>query len=653
MSKKYDLNKKRIEKFHAEIDLNLISLYRYDEDIRYCAYNHAKEREIIDVIEIPTDQSQEEFDRQFLKQEQQKLQTEQKPKFNFTLSEILKLCEDIIYYLGDKSIAIFKTVFFTLVPILILPIFTFINISVNQIITLSTNILQTPKTTINKLILVKKDIVLIYQKTRHLAKEQKNIFIKSVWLYFVRSFKIHRNFWSIMFNWSFPIILLLIIIPMLIPSNTQVYALAVYYNDSSIGYVENEEVFEQAQSTALSMFDESASEDLISQPNYELTIVNLNELSSSSMISDNIIQNSTQDYYLACGIYIDGEFLCATKNESDATSVLASILNSYEASLGDDATIGFVEEIEFVQKYYPVDSDLIWDSLTLKNTLSSPKTQDEFYTVQQDDTLSSISKSSGVSSDELQSLNPDVDFDNLQIGTQIYTQKQTSYLRIKEMITQTSTQIIEYETIEQDSSTLYEGTTKTSQSGENGECLVTELITYIDGVQVYSAEISRTVVTEAVDEIILVGTKENATVSSSSSTTGFIWPAIGAYTVSSGYGYRTLSGSYDLHKGVDIVLSTGYSTGTPIIASAAGTVTSVVYGTTGYGYCVIIDHGNGIQTRYAHMLEGSVLVSVGQYVEQGQQIGQIGSSGDVTGPHLHFEVILNGTTVDPLNYISY
>ena len=71
-----------------------------------------------------------------------------------------------------------------------------------------------------------------------------------------------------------------------------------------------------------------------------------------------------------------------------------------------------------------------------------------------------------------------------------------------------------------------------------------------------------------------------------------------------------------------------------------------------YGYCVIISHGNGLETLYAHMIAGSLRVTAGQKVQRGQQLGQIGSTGFVTGPHLHFEVMVNGTKVDPAPYLG-
>ena len=87
------------------------------------------------------------------------------------------------------------------------------------------------------------------------------------------------------------------------------------------------------------------------------------------------------------------------------------------------------------------------------------------------------------------------------------------------------------------------------------------------------------------------------------------------------------------------------------IAAASGTVVSAGYHPS-WGYNVLINHGNGLQTRYAHMIRGSLKVSAGQRVSAGQQLGNIGSTGNVTGPHLHFEVYVNGTRVNPSGYLG-
>lgn len=138
--------------------------------------------------------------------------------------------------------------------------------------------------------------------------------------------------------------------------------------------------------------------------------------------------------------------------------------------------------------------------------------------------------------------------------------------------------------------------------------------------------------------------------SSSSSTvtvdTGdlsFRWPLPGYSTITSGFGSRWGSN----HTGIDI--SGGGVYGSPIVAAEAGTV--VVAATHwSYGNYVIVDHGGGYTTLYAHM--SSIGCSVGDYVTKGQTIGYVGSTGESTGPHLHFEVRINGTAQNPQNYVS-
>ena len=172
-------------------------------------------------------------------------------------------------------------------------------------------------------------------------------------------------------------------------------------------------------------------------------------------------------------------------------------------------------------------------------------------------------------------------------------------------------------------------------------------MTYIDGKVSYTTVVSEKVTKSPVSKVILVGTKTYT-----ASSSGFTWPTRGAYSISSRYGYRSASISgWSFHGGLDIVRSGGGTSGTPVIAAASGVVEYAYSGYTGYGHTVVINHGNGIKTRYAHMYPGSICVRAGQNVSIGQQIGRIGSTGNSTGPHLHFEVIVNGRKVDPLRYI--
>ena len=122
------------------------------------------------------------------------------------------------------------------------------------------------------------------------------------------------------------------------------------------------------------------------------------------------------------------------------------------------------------------------------------------------------------------------------------------------------------------------------------------------------------------------------------SGSGLIWPVHGPIT--SPFGMRWGR----MHEGIDIAVPTG----TPVHAAASG---SVIYAAwmTGYGNLVVLDHGNGLATAYAH--NSSLLVSLGQRVSQGQAISLSGSTGNSTGPHVHFEVRVNGIAVDPLRYL--
>lgn len=128
----------------------------------------------------------------------------------------------------------------------------------------------------------------------------------------------------------------------------------------------------------------------------------------------------------------------------------------------------------------------------------------------------------------------------------------------------------------------------------------------------------------------------------------YIWPSAASDYVTSFFGTRLhpILGVYKTHTGIDI--GAGY--GTPVLAAADGVVTTAAYDAGGYGNYLIIDHGNGNMTLYAHMSQMSAVA--GQTVTQGQTIGLVGSTGMSTGPHLHFEVYVGGTRVDPLLYFS-
>ena len=158
-----------------------------------------------------------------------------------------------------------------------------------------------------------------------------------------------------------------------------------------------------------------------------------------------------------------------------------------------------------------------------------------------------------------------------------------------------------------------------------------------------SAELSSEVIKQPVTQITLIGTAKttaSAKQRSSERSAGFICPLDrGSFTISSYYGDGRG------HKGMDLAADKG----TPIYAAAAGTVALAKYDGA-YGNCVVINHGNGLKTRYGH---ASVLkVSVGARVEQGDVIALVGNTGQSTGNHLHIEVLVNDNRVNPISYLG-
>ena len=129
-----------------------------------------------------------------------------------------------------------------------------------------------------------------------------------------------------------------------------------------------------------------------------------------------------------------------------------------------------------------------------------------------------------------------------------------------------------------------------------------------------------------------------------SSTTPDMWPVKGE--ISSGYGFRNSPGGIGstYHEGIDIASDYGV----PVEATASGTVTQAGW-VDGYGYLVEIKHDGGITTRYGH--NSALLVTVGQQVEQGTVVALVGSTGNSTGPHCHYEVRINGDAVDPVYFL--
>ena len=242
-----------------------------------------------------------------------------------------------------------------------------------------------------------------------LCRENKESTSKLLFKYIVGGFKRHKSFFKTILNTSLPVLALLAFAFTVNYWSTVTFALEVNYNDKNIGYISDEKVYEEAKAQVQDRMSTGKSRAIdIEEPTYELSLVSLNELVDSEVLCDRIIENSQDDLVTACGIYIDDEFLCAVKNETDATGVFNSILEPYEKELNDENSfVDFVEKVEYVQGLYPNDPDIIWDASKLIDTLSQTKQEAVKYTVKDGDTIYDIALENDISVDELLALNPD------------------------------------------------------------------------------------------------------------------------------------------------------------------------------------------------------------------------------------------------------
>lgn len=296
--------------------------------------------------------------------------------------------------------------------------------------------------------------------------------------------------------------------------------------------------------------------------------------------------------------------------------------------------MGFGEKVEITEAY--VSKYLITSPEEAADQITKESQKNEIYEVQSGDTLSTIANGHGLLVKDVLALNSGMtERTMLHIGDEIIITVPQPELTI--MTTEQSTYEEEYfaevEYVYNDN--WYTTKSVTLQEQEAGYHQVTALITKRNGVEQSREMIDEVVIKEPVKKIVEVGTQTPPT---------YIKPLSGGRQTS-GFGRRKAptKGASTNHRAIDWATPTG----TAIWASSGGTV-SVAGWQSGYGYVVYINHPDGNQTRYGHL--SKILVSSGQKVKQGQKIALSGNTGRSTGPHLHFELRVNGTPVNPYNY---
>lgn len=300
-------------------------------------------------------------------------------------------------------------------------------------------------------------------------------------------------------------------------------------------------------------------------------------------------------------------------------------------------SMSFAEEVEIVEAYLNASAitplEIAVEQVTKEQEVST------IYEVVSGDTLSEISIKVNIPIDKLIEMNDALQNENstIRVGQELIITVPEPELSVDRQEEVYYEGAYEADVIYIPRDDWYTTQTKTIQEPSAGFRKAIAVVSYRNEKETGREIIKEEIIMEAVPKIVERGTKIPPT---------YIKPISGG-RLSSGFGKRSAptKGASTYHKGVDWAVPVG----TTVVASSAGTVAKAGWG-SGYGYVVYINHADGRQTRYGHL--SKVLVSVGQTVSQGQKIALSGNTGVSSGPHVHFEILIKGSQVNPLNYLN-
>lgn len=418
------------------------------------------------------------------------------------------------------------------------------------------------------------------------------------------------------------------------------YGLALESNGKTIAYIKSENTYNEAEQIIRSRTSAEVEDAVNAAPQYAIVPVSSLDLTEPEELANIILRSSGANVYEGYGLYIDDKFICSTDEADSLLTALDEYREQYRAEDDTESKMQFVQKISLVDGVYPASS--IMATSEFKTLINTEIEGEKYYTVEAGDAPLSIAAYFGISYRELCNMNPGIESGDIHVGDKLIVSKSVSLLNVTNTKREVYTEEIPYKTNYTKSDKYYTTYSKVTKQGVPGEQEVTALVTYEDGIVVNRQVLATEVITEPVPREVTIGTKIPLVPSKNpaASSSGFIWPTIGGYVSCGIWGYPG-------HTGMDIA---GCGYGSNIYASASGTVVKAKWGKVGYGNYIIIDHGGGIQTLYAH--NSNLYVKVGQYVNQGDIIAAMGSSGNSTGTHCHFEIRIDGQYVNPAKYVS-
>ena len=353
-----------------------------------------------------------------------------------------------------------------------------------------------------------------------------------------------------------------------------------------------------------------------------------------------------------CGaIKVNGKIIAIVKSIAEGEQVLEDVLAKYTPEPDEDGEsnvdgVEFVDDV-VVDAYYADDEEVL-SSVQAYDRLTQTEEKSYVYTVKGGDSFNAIAGRFGLTEDELMALNPDINENNkamLQIGQKLNVTSQVPVYGVCTVLIETERETVPIPEEEIENLSQYKSYRRVISEGKAGEKMAAYKVYYENGIEIKrepdpSHDI---IITSPEPKKVEVGVLENAD-EVNAAVGEFAYPIYDSAYFSSGFGNRDYGSGR--HFGIDIACPSG----TPVHASDGGTVVNAGWNSGGYGNWVVIDHNNGFKTVYGH--NSAVLVHVGERVHQGQVVSLVGSTGDSTGNHLHFEIRLNNRPRNPLELLA-
>lgn len=437
---------------------------------------------------------------------------------------------------------------------------------------------------------------------------------------------------------------LLIAIVLVAVGSFIVFSQNVFYQvlvgDESLGYVSDPAVIDEILQELIASYKEETGLEVSVVE--EVTTARVNSFSRLPLLErpelEAVLSQKTSLMAHGIAVVVDGDEVLLLRTRKEAEDILEDLKAAYIERITAKGNTQ-VESVEMKQEVSLVprafSPDQVVDPETAVRILERGSDAVRTYVVARGDTIWTIARNNGLTVEGLIQANPQVGSGNLiHPGDRLNLVVAEPYITFTSVETYVYTERIPFSTQTVYDNTLWPWQRVVRKAGVYGKREISVSITRDEGKETGRTVISQKVLSEPEAQVVVQGTKEIP----DRGTGSYVWPTSGG-TITSGYGWRR----GEFHQGIDIAAPWG----TSVKAADSGVVTSVGW-RGGYGLAVVIDHGKDRQTLYAHL--SSAVVKVGDFVDKAQLIAKIGNTGRSTGPHLHFEVHIDGRAVNPIQF---